>query len=131
MQYVLDADWAINALAGKRQADIVLRELYAAGIGISIVTLGELYEGPFGTRHPEANLVSLREFLVLFPVLPLTDAIMERFARVRYELRRGGKLIPDLDLIVAATALELDLSLLTFNRRHFQRIVGLDLYLAR
>jgi predicted nucleic acid-binding protein len=82
MQYTLDADWIINALAKKRQADEVLKQLGPAGIAISIVTLGELYEGPFGTPHPEANLASLREFLTLFPVLELTDPIVERFARI-------------------------------------------------
>jgi predicted nucleic acid-binding protein len=53
MEYTLDADWVINALAKKRRADEVLKQLGPAGIGISIVTLGELYEGPFGTPHPE------------------------------------------------------------------------------
>jgi predicted nucleic acid-binding protein len=73
-------------------------------------------------------LASLREFLGLFPVLDLSDPIMERFARIRYELRSRGNLIPDFDLIVAATALELDLTVLTFNVRHFERISELALY---
>jgi predicted nucleic acid-binding protein len=72
----------------------------------------------------------LREFLTLFTVIDLTDPIMERFARIRYQLRTRGNLIPDFDLIVAATALELDLTLLTFNVRHFERIAGLALYSA-
>jgi tRNA(fMet)-specific endonuclease VapC len=130
MEYTLDADWVINALAKKRRADEVPKQLGPAGIGISIVTLGELYEGPFGTPHPEPNLVSLREFLALFPVLDLTDPIMERFARIRYQLRSQGTLIPDFDLLIAATALELDMKVLTFNVRHFERIRDLRLYQA-
>jgi predicted nucleic acid-binding protein len=126
--YALDADWVINALAKKRAADAVLKELGPGAVGISIVTLGELYEGPFGTQHPEENLATMREFLTLFTVLDLTDPIMERFARIRYQLRRQGTLIPDLDLIIAATALELGLTVLTFNVRHFERVEGLALY---
>jgi predicted nucleic acid-binding protein len=39
-------------------------------------------------------------------------------------------LIPYLDLLIAATALAYDLTLLTRNRRHFQRIPDLKLYEA-
>ena len=45
MEYILDADWVINALAGKRGASPLLRELRPLGIALSILTIGELYEG--------------------------------------------------------------------------------------
>jgi tRNA(fMet)-specific endonuclease VapC len=128
MEYILDADWVINALAGKRGASPLLRELRPMGIALLIVTVGELYEGAFGSPDPYRRLVELREFLSIFTVLPLTDPIMERFGRVRHQLRAQGNLIPDFDLLIAATALELDLTLLTFNVRHFDRISDLRLY---
>jgi predicted nucleic acid-binding protein len=53
---------------------------------------------------------------------------MERFAYLRAELRRRGQLFPDLDLLIAATALQHDLTLLTRNVRHFNRIPDLRLY---
>lgn len=53
---------------------------------------------------------------------------MQRFAAIRAELRRTGRMISDLDIIIAATALQYDLTLLTFNRRHFERVTGLRLY---
>jgi predicted nucleic acid-binding protein len=43
-------------------------------------------------------------------------------------LRSRGLLIPDLDLFIAATALEHDLILLSRNRRHFDRISGLNIH---
>ena len=45
--------------------------------------------------------------------------------RERGRLRAEGMLIGDLDLLIAATALQYDLTLLTNNRRHFGRIAGL------
>jgi tRNA(fMet)-specific endonuclease VapC len=128
MQYILGADWVINALARKRRADDVLKRSGPAEISISIITLGELYEGPFATTNPEANLASLRDFLSLFPVLGLTDQVIERYVRIRYQLRIQGNLIPDFDLVIAATALELSLTVLTFNVKHFSRIAGLSLH---
>jgi predicted nucleic acid-binding protein len=53
---------------------------------------------------------------------------MQRFAAVRFALRRQGRLILDLDLLIARTALERGLELLTRNRRHSERIQGLELY---
>lgn len=42
-------------------------------------------------------------------------------------LRAEGRLIPDFDVVIAATALAHDLTLVTRNRRHFDRIAGLTL----
>jgi predicted nucleic acid-binding protein len=42
---------------------------------------------------------------------------MERFAAIRAHLRRRGELIPDFDLLLAATALHYDLTVLTANLR--------------
>jgi tRNA(fMet)-specific endonuclease VapC len=47
---------------------------------------------------------------------------MERFGHTRSQLRRAGRLIPDLDLLIAATAVHHDLTLMTPNLRHFARI---------
>lgn len=69
-----------------------------------------------------------RRYLSQFEELTLTDPIMERFARLRSNLRSQGQLIPDLDLLIAATTLDHGLILMTGNVRHFQRIPGLTLY---
>lgn len=128
MQYLLDADWVINALARKQGADRIITELSPAGIAIAITTVGEIYEGAFGSPDPAAHLRALRTFLSPFPVIPPDDAIIERFAQIRSDLRRQGQLIPDLDIFIAATALHHSLEVLTFNTRHFSRIAGLDLH---
>jgi hypothetical protein len=57
-----------------------------------------------------------------------TKPIMERFAEARSFLRKHGQLISDFDLLVGATALHHDLTVLTFNLRDFQRIPDLKLY---
>lgn len=63
--------------------------------------------------------------------LGLDESTMETFGRVRNYLRRRGQLIPDFDLLIASTALQHDLTLLTRNTRHFARIPNLRLYLPR
>src|SRR5688500_1441065 len=115
MTYILDADWAIEALAGRPHAFHVLTELAPAGIAISWITVGEIYEGAYGFPNPEGHLASFREFIKPLRMLNLDDLIMERFAALRADLRRRGQLIPDFDLLLASTALRHDLMVLTFN----------------
>ena len=69
-----------------------------------------------------------RELLRSVPVLPLNRPIMRRFARVRGQLRRQGRIIGDPDILIGATALHHDLSLVTRNISHFERIPGLRLH---
>jgi predicted nucleic acid-binding protein len=60
----------------------------------------------------------------------LNRAIPRRFAALRGDLRRQGPIIADMDLLIAATALHHDLSLLTRSGRHFQRMPNLRLAAA-
>jgi predicted nucleic acid-binding protein len=128
MAYLLDADWVIQAQVGRQHAVSTLSRLAGQRIAISIVTVGEIYEGAFRSSNPQAELEEYRRFLSRFLVLSLTDAVMEQFAEMRAFLRRRGQLIADFDLIAAITALHHNLTLLTYNRRHFERIPDLRLY---
>lgn len=125
MAYLLDTDYAIQALAGRQPAVGTLTRMAGSPIALSIITLAELYERAFTSPNPQAHLASFRDFWHLYHLLPLTEPIVERFAELRSGLRRRGDLIPDFDLLIAATALEHDLTLLTFNQRHFRRIPDL------
>jgi tRNA(fMet)-specific endonuclease VapC len=128
VQYLVDTDWALNALGGRRGAGPALASLTRDGIGISRVSVAEIYDGAFATADPVAHLAMLRTFLVAFTPIDLDDQTAERFGELRFGLRRRGLLIPDFDLLIAATALRHGLTLLTFNVRHFARIPDLRLY---
>jgi predicted nucleic acid-binding protein len=86
------------------------------------------FKGAFGTPDPHVTLAGPRSFLGDFAILPLTDPIVEHFARMRASLRQHGHLIPDMEFFISATALEHDLALITRNVRHFERISDLQLY---
>lgn len=128
MPYLLDTDWIIQALAGQAQSVQTLHLLAPQGMAISWITIGEIYEGAFGSPDPPAHLAAFRQFLRPFPILDLNDPIMERFAEIRSLMRRRGNLIPDFDIILGATALHHRLTVLTYNVRHFCRIPGLRIY---
>ena len=128
MPYLLDADWVIHALAGHPQTTLTLRDVSVEGVAVGWITVGEVYEGACGWPNPQDHLAAFRRFLRPFPILNLNDAIMERFANIRSFLRRRGEIIPDFDIILGATALHHDLTVLTYNIRHLQRIPNIRLY---
>jgi tRNA(fMet)-specific endonuclease VapC len=130
MSYLVDTDWVIDYLKGKEEADRLLDPLARDGLAISLITYGEILEGIYFGRNREHHEQIFRTFLQAIPVLPLTESSMERFANIRGELRSKGQLIGDADILIAATALEHDLTLITQNIRHFNRIPNLKLYKA-
>ncbi|MBK8475241.1 MAG: PIN domain-containing protein [Opitutaceae bacterium] len=58
------------------------------------------------------------------PVLELSAAGWQRAAALAWQMDRLGRVIPLTDLAIAATAMEHDAAVLTFDR-HFQHIPGL------
>jgi tRNA(fMet)-specific endonuclease VapC len=121
VRYLVDTDWVIDASGGVLSAQNILDELSDDGIGVSIVSYGEIFEGAFSDTDPDARLALFRIHLTTFQLVPLTPDIMENFRRIRASLRRRGQLIPDIDLQIAATAV-------TRNLRHFTRVSGLKRY---
>jgi predicted nucleic acid-binding protein len=128
VSYLIDTDWLIDVLLGVPGAVGAVERLGGQDVGVSIVSYGELFEGALGAPDPGARLAQYRAFLDSFRLVPLSDPVMERFARTRKLLRDDGRLIPDLDLLIGATAVHHDLTLLTRNLRHFGRIPDLRIH---
>lgn len=126
--YLLDTDWIIQTLGNRQPAARILALLAEHRIFVSFVSVAELYEPAFNSVNPEAHLLTFRHFLSAYRLLTLTHPIAERFAQLRSYLRRRGELIPDFDLLIAATALEHNLTLLTFNLKDFRRVPDLRIY---
>jgi tRNA(fMet)-specific endonuclease VapC len=60
-------------------------------------------------------------------VLDLDDETARIFGRERARLRLANRLIGDMDLLIASTALRHRLTVLTNNRRHFEAVEGLGI----
>jgi tRNA(fMet)-specific endonuclease VapC len=128
-RYLLDTDWIVDVLNGQEKAINTVLELAPAGLAVSIITYGELYEGAAFAHEPAPALSGLRHFLKGKAILSLTQPIMERFAQIRGSLPRSiRQQIGDLDILIAATCLEHHLTLLTRNLKDFQHIPNLKLY---
>jgi tRNA(fMet)-specific endonuclease VapC len=127
VKYLIDSDWTADYLKGHATAVALLQQLFPDGLGISIVTFAEVYEGVYYGSNSRQNELIFRRFLKGVRVLPITRSVARRFARVRGELRARGQLIPQPDLFIAATAISSRLTLVTRNTQHFQRVSDLSI----
>lgn len=125
MRCLIDTDWAIHYLNDHPGVIQRLGELQDDGLALSIISLAELDEGVCYSRDPEGDERALQDFLRGVTVLGIDEAICQIFGRERGRLCAAGMLVGDFDLLIGATALRHNLTLLTNNRRHFERIEGL------
>jgi len=128
MRYLIDTDWAIEYLSQRPGIVARLQELQQQeGLALSMISLAELYEGVFYSHDPEGDERDLQDFLRGVTVVSIDEEVCKIFGRERGRLRAAGMLVGDFDLLIGATALRHNLTLLTNNRRHFERIEGLAL----
>lgn len=83
MSYLVDSDWVADYLADRRYTVALLTELASTGLVISLITYGEIYEGVLYGRDPRQAEAGFDHFIRGVDVLPLTQAIMRRFAAIR------------------------------------------------
>lgn len=91
-------------------------------IGISWVVLGEFL---CGSVLAEQGSAAAEMFVGRYPVIHSNEAMVKRYADLHAMLKRQSQLISSNDLWIAACALQLDLPLVTRNRREFDRIPDL------
>jgi len=92
----------------------------------SLVVFHELRLGCFLHHDPAAELARVRFALARVAVEPLNQRDVVAAASVRAALRRQGQSIGPLAGLIAGQALARDWTLVTANRREFDRIVGLN-----
>ena len=125
LSFLIDTDWVIDHFNGVTHVTRRLKELRPRGLGLSVVSAAELWEGAFFSRDPKRSQETLEAFLSGVDILGLDEEICKRFGQLRGSMRKLGQTIGDFDLLIAATALRHNLTLLTNNRKHFEGIAGL------
>jgi len=95
---------------------------------ISSITVGEIAYGAFKSKNPEFHLNNLEN--ILLPSVNILDFDASAafiYGRIRSELEKNGDIISNTDMQIASIAIDNNLTLITGNMRHFQRIKDLQI----
>lgn len=118
--YCVDSDILIDYLRGVPNArDFLLRARGRYPLFMSVVSIVEVYAGKETQHREKAKRIS--EFLGNFDMITLTLVIAKRAGELRRDYQK-----PFADMIVAATALECRVPLVTRNVKHFGVIKDLE-----
>lgn len=125
-RYFLETSVIISYLRGRNETIKEVENLEGE-LTSSFICLAELYEGIFRVKEKgETEEAVLNFFNGLGEIYALDHEVAEKFGQIRAELKLKGKIIEDLDILVAATCLAYNLILVTYNPKHFKRVKNLQ-----
>lgn len=96
-------------------------------MSLSVVSYGELVFGAKKSKAVEKNMETVNAIKVIFPLIEITSEIMNTFGEIKAYTQKIGKTIDDMDLLIAATAITNDFTLVTHNTKHFENIPNLKI----
>jgi tRNA(fMet)-specific endonuclease VapC len=114
----------------KRKHDALLQRLVKVPVNdvcISVITKSELLFGVEISPRRRQDEAALAAFLRYPEVLDFPDEASGHYAKIRADLKTHGTMIGANDLLIAAHARSLGLTLITNNTREFRRVRGLSI----
>ncbi|NOQ22828.1 MAG: PIN domain-containing protein [Candidatus Aegiribacteria sp.] len=127
MNYLIDTDIIIYSLKNHRNVNENFSFFKNSPKSISVITYGELVYGACKSQSVEANLAKTHRLAEIFPIINISSSVMETFGDLKASLEQSGRIIDDMDLMIASTAITHNLILVTNNEKHFQRIEALEI----
>ncbi len=123
---VLDSDTCIGILRGRGEV-LDRRKAELDDVVTTWVTASELFYGAAKSSKPDENAALVVRFLNTLTVLLPDLGSARLFGEVKARLATSGRIVADADLYIAAITLRHSATLVTGNRKHYERIPGLHL----
>jgi tRNA(fMet)-specific endonuclease VapC len=128
MKFLLDTNICIYLM--KENIEALRQRLLQENIsdvGISSISIAELEFGACGSNNPTRAKKTLETFITPFTRVDFDAQSATHYGTIRHSLKRQGKPIGPLDLLIAAQAISRGLILITNNEGEFKRVPGLKL----
>lgn len=122
---VVDTDVVSYVFRGDTRAELFRSVLAGRVLVVSFMTVAELERWALGRNWGPSRMASLERFLERFTLLPFDWPLCRRWAEAVDCARRRGRPIQTADAWVAATALHLDIPLVTHNPTDYAGVTGL------
>ncbi len=127
MRYLLDTNTCIKAMRGATSVVSAMSSCVPSDLCISSITAYELFTGVEKCADATRERKKVDTFVRLVRPILFDMAAAMQAGRIRAELESRGEMIGPYDVLIAAHALALGLTLITDNTQEFQRVAGLTI----
>jgi tRNA(fMet)-specific endonuclease VapC len=128
MRYLLDTCVISDFIKGEAGTVSRLKQTSPSDIAISAITVMELHYGlALNPQRAPKIEPAIASILTATNILPFNRSTAEQTAQIRALLKSQGQPIGAYDLLIAATALQHDLIMVTANQKEFERIPKLPI----
>ena len=125
MHYLIDTNIIIYRLKNLGNVNANFLKNKDKHMSLSVISYGELVFGTKKSKAVEKNMETVNAIKSIFPLLEITSEIMNIFGEIKAYTQKIGKTIDDMDLLIAATAITNNFTLVTHNTKHFKNIPNL------
>ena len=122
MIYLLDTDITIYWMKGNKTISNKVVNIGFSNVGISDLTRAELYYGAYKSKRINENLTAIKILEDKINFIPFNEPAQSLFGQIKAKLENIGKRLDDMDIMIASTAIAYNLTLITNNINHFERI---------
>jgi tRNA(fMet)-specific endonuclease VapC len=130
MGIIFDTSLIIGIERSRKSLDALIAGREEEPFGISVITAAELLHGVERADTEERKLrrqAFVEKVIESFPVFPFDLMISRIYARIWAAVAQKEWTVGAHDLIIAATAIALDYTVVTANIRDFEKIPGIKM----
>jgi len=121
---MLDTGVLIDFLGDRDRAEEAETIIASGKAAVSSISVYELFRGVEGKKH----LVQRNSLLAYLHVIDLTAQIAGKAGKLYTQLKKKGRLVHNEDILIGASCIYHHIPLFTGNRKHFEDMLGLQLY---
>lgn len=126
MSYLLDTDICSAFIKGNRQVWPKMMQ-YSGQLHVSAITAAELFAWVLRANASPNRQQAVLDFFNDVTFLDINRDVSRKFGEIRAAQLDQGQFTPEMDLLIASTALVHGLTLATHNTRDFTDVPGLVL----
>jgi tRNA(fMet)-specific endonuclease VapC len=125
-QYLLDTNICIYFLKGQFDLHLKIKSIGEENCYLSEITIAELKYGAENSIQKDTNRKNLEAFQSKFDIIPIFPSL-DIYAKEKARLKTKGKILDDFDLLIGATAIFNNLTLVTRNVSDFDRLEDIEI----
>jgi len=122
--YCFDTNIVIDMFRGDKLLRTRIEAVQNIGVDVSVtaLTLCELFKGAYAAQRWEEAVQLVHGFMESVSIIDQTPASCECFGRDYAALKKSGKLVPEMDLMIGCIAKTNGKIMVTRNDKHFKNI---------